>query len=130
MVFPLVLAAVLFFVPESPRWLCMNDRADEATKVLIALHKRSNDPDDTFALQEMQIIVNQINYEKRNRLPVREAFRKPSLLKRFALGFLAMWNTQCSGLIVVLGKARAESLLICRIYADIYQLIRQLSMSL
>lgn len=82
----------------------MNDRIDEATKVLIALHKRSNDPDDTFALQEMQIIVNQINYEKSNRLPVKEAIKQPSLVKRFVLGFLALWNTQCSGLIVVLGK--------------------------
>ena len=106
-VFPLVLIVVLYFVPESPRWLYTHDRADEAEKVLIALHKRADDPDHTFARKEIQIIRSQIDYERVNRLPVLEAFRKPSLQKRFVLGFLAMWNTQCSGLIVVLGKQLA-----------------------
>ena len=82
----------------------MHDRADEAEKVLIALHKRSDDPTHAFARTEIQIIKSQIDYERANRVPVLEAFKKRSLQKRFALGFLAMWDTQCSGLIVVLGK--------------------------
>ncbi|KAK5058471.1 hypothetical protein LTR69_006876 [Exophiala sideris] len=101
-IFPLALVCVLVFIPESPRWLYMHDRADEAEKVLIALHKRADDPTHAFARTEIQIIRSQIDYERANRVPVLEAFKKRSLQKRFALGFLAMWDTQCSGLIVVL----------------------------
>ncbi|KAJ9637394.1 hypothetical protein H2204_004818 [Knufia peltigerae] len=101
-VFPLALCIVVFFVPESPRWLYMNDRADEAEKVLIALHRRADDPNHTFARKEIQIIKSQIDFERENKLPISQAFKKRSLQKRFIIGFLAMWDTQCSGLIVVL----------------------------
>lgn len=108
-VFPLALCIVVFFVPESPRWLYMNDRADEAEKVLIALHRRADDPNHTFARKEIQIIKSQIDFERENKLPISQAFKKRSLQKRFIIGFLAMWDTQCSGLIVVLGTQSRPS---------------------
>lgn len=82
----------------------MQDRSDEAEAVLIKLHSRRGDPEHLFARQEMAIIRRQLEYEKMKRVPVMEAFRQPSLRRRFVVGFLAFWNTQCSGVIVVLGE--------------------------
>lgn len=96
----------------------MHDRAEEAEKVLIALHKRQGDPENIFARKELQIIKTQIDYEAANRMTVAEALRKPSLRKRFIIGFLAMWDTQCSGLIVVLGKWHSS--LLTRSHAHLF----------
>jgi hypothetical protein len=82
----------------------MHDRAEEAKRVLIALHKKSSDPNHLFAQKELSIIKNQIDYEKQTRLPVWQALKKRSLQKRFLIGFLSMSCTQCSGLLVVLSK--------------------------
>jgi hypothetical protein len=82
----------------------MHDRAEEAEKVLIALHKKPTDPNHLFAQKELFVIKNQINYENSNRLPVWQALKNRSLQKRFLIGFLSMSCTQCSGLLVVLSE--------------------------
>ena len=82
----------------------MHDRAEEAENILIALHKRKNDPHNLFAQKELLVIKNQIDYERQHRLPVWQALKKRSLQKRFLIGFLSMSCTQCSGLLVVLSK--------------------------
>ena len=45
--FPLCLLIALPFLPESPRWLCMNNRDAEAEQILIKLHYDPTDPDTT-----------------------------------------------------------------------------------
>jgi hypothetical protein len=80
----------------------MHDRAEEAERVLISLHKNANDAGDTFARKELFLIKKQIDYETQNRLPVWQALKQRSLQKRFLIGFLSMSATQCSGLLVVL----------------------------
>jgi hypothetical protein len=82
----------------------MHDRAEEAKKVLIALHKKAGDQSHLFAQKELFVIKNQIDYENQNRLPVWQALKKRSLQKRFLIGFLSLSCTQCSGLIVALSR--------------------------
>jgi hypothetical protein len=82
----------------------MHDRAEEAKKVLIALHKNVSDENHLFAQKELFVIKNQIDYENKNRLPMWQALKKRSLQKRFLIGFLSMSCTQCSGLLVVLSR--------------------------
>lgn len=89
----------------------MQDRVPEAEKVLIRLHQRDDDPDHTFARSELYIIKGQIEYEKTTKKPLLQAIRQRSLLKRFAVGFLAIWSTQCSGVIVVLCRLDSKTFL-------------------
>lgn len=101
-IFPLVLCFVTFAIPESPRWLYMHDRAEDAEQVLLRLHKRADDPTGNFIRSEMIILKTQIEYERSVRMPVTQALRQPSLRKRFLVGWAAIWCTQVSGVIVVL----------------------------
>lgn len=80
----------------------MHDRAEDAQRVLIRLHKRRDDPTNEFARSEMYVMQTQIEYERSVRVPVLQAFKQRSLQKRFLVGFIAIWSTQVSGVIVVL----------------------------
>jgi MFS family permease len=102
LIFPVSLLICLFFVPESPRWLCMHDRHEEAARSIEKLHSSTKDPEHTFAHKELAIIKAQLAHEAQHRMTIGQALKKRSMQKRFALGFLAMSATQASGLIVVL----------------------------
>lgn len=82
----------------------MRGEYEAATAVLIKLHTRKGDSGDTFAHNEMALMKRQIIYELNNRIPFLEAIRKPSMYRRFIIGFLVMTGTQFSGLIVVLSE--------------------------
>lgn len=83
----------------------MHGRAEEAEKVLMKLHADKSDPDNLFAHSEMIVMKHQIDYEMQHRLTIRDAFRQPSMRRRFLVGWLAMSGTQAGGLIVVLSRS-------------------------
>jgi hypothetical protein len=72
-----------FFMPESPRWLVLRDRYDDAQKVLRRMH--SNEHDETFYVLEFQQISAQIEYEKSQHFGVLAIFKKKSYFRRVAL---------------------------------------------
>ncbi|KAL8683127.1 MAG: hypothetical protein Q9224_006712 [Gallowayella concinna] len=51
----------LFFMPESPRWLCKQDRAHDATKVMAALNGETLDGSRTTT--DIRAIVDSIKFE-------------------------------------------------------------------
>jgi hypothetical protein len=81
-----------------------NGKADEAEKVLVALHRERSDPNNVFAHNEMAIMKHQIDYERERSLSFKQALRTPSMRRRFLVGWLAMSGTQAGGLIVVLSE--------------------------
>ena len=53
---------VLFFLPESPRWLCYQDRHAEALKVIAKVHGTSED--DAGVQVQYREITDTLRYEK------------------------------------------------------------------
>ncbi len=83
---------LLFRVPESPRWLVVNNRLDEAKDVLLQLMP-ANDID--FALQRMQEGIREDLSQASARL--RELFR-PELKKVFAIAIIVGIAQQITGI--------------------------------
>lgn len=98
---PLVLLAGLFWMPESPRWLMTNDREEEAHKVLRRLHSDKNDPTHNFALKEFYQIQKQAELDVKIPHSWLDLFKKPSYLKRVYVASLTNGLSQCSGVLVI-----------------------------
>lgn len=54
---------LIYFVPESPRWLIANDRTPEATKILCKYHSGTEEPTELVLLQVAQI-AGAIEFER------------------------------------------------------------------
>lgn len=59
---PVLLCALLLFVPFSPRWLVLRDRVDEAHAVLMRLHQASHS--EGYVARELYEIREQISLER------------------------------------------------------------------
>ncbi|KAF2491009.1 MFS transporter [Lophium mytilinum] len=98
---PLLLLCGLYWIPESPRWLMIMDREEEARDILYRLHADPSDPDNEFARSEYYQIKKQIAIDRTLGSSWKVMFTKPSYRKR---AFLAMGLTffiQCSGVLVI-----------------------------
>jgi len=101
-VWPTILAVVVWILPESPRWLYLNGRADQAQEVLIKLHHNQADVDHTFARNEFHLMKAQIDLEAEETQHISSIWKNRHLLKRFVVGWVAMSGTQASGSIIIL----------------------------
>ena len=99
--FPLVLLCALPFMPESPRFLCMNGRDAEAEQILIKLHSDPSDPDHDVAKAEFYQIQKQIAIDRTLGGSWMQMFKKPSYHKRALLAVGTTGIVQCSGVLVI-----------------------------
>ncbi|SMQ53932.1 unnamed protein product [Zymoseptoria tritici ST99CH_3D7] len=98
---PLMLLCGLYWVPESPRWLLMNDRPEEARAILLRLHDDASDPHHSFARSEYVQIEKQLAFDRTLDDRWMHIFRKPSLRKRLWLTLGTTAFIQCSGVLVI-----------------------------
>ncbi|KAK9473936.1 general substrate transporter [Dipodascopsis tothii] len=75
LIFPIVVIPLVLCVPESPRWLLMQDRSDEALKVLSRLFGRNLPVSDPEVIAEHRSILKTIEEERESFVPVKDVLR-------------------------------------------------------
>ena len=73
---------VMMFAPESPRWLLMKSRMEDAKKVVRGLHRLSRHEEHHFAMVEFYQMQKQIEYDRTLTPTYWQMFKRPSYRKR------------------------------------------------
>lgn len=87
--------AMCFALPESPRWLLMNDRYEEAKRNLLRMHS------STEAMAELAQINGQMLIDRQLPNSYWIMFKKPSYRKRSLLALGTTCTIQFSGILVI-----------------------------
>ena len=100
MLFPALLLAAMYWLPESPRWLIAKDRHEEAEQIFNSLHKGSQ-RSSAFAEIEFLQIQKQIEWDSAHRMSYLEIFRRPTMRRRALITIVLPWCMLGSGVLVI-----------------------------
>ncbi|KAJ6028887.1 uncharacterized protein N7446_011775 [Penicillium canescens] len=93
---PGILALGTYVLPESPRWLLQNDRADEAFDVIRRIHGEEAQTEFTQMCSQAEV-----ERECQQNTNILMQLRQPHNLKRLLLGFGVMFGGQTTGTLVL-----------------------------
>ncbi|KAL7625846.1 hypothetical protein AAE478_005069 [Parahypoxylon ruwenzoriense] len=101
LIFPFMVAPLLFFVPETPRWLLLVGREENALEVLARLAGKAVEINDATVVAEFRTIKAAIELEREDRTPLMDVlcFRdKTHNFRRLLLSCGSQFMQQFSGI--------------------------------
>jgi MFS family permease len=111
LIWPILMLAIICFVPESPRWLLMKGRTEEAWKVVSDLHADPTDPDQENARGEFYQMQKQTEMDRTLNPSWKQMFQKPSYRKRSIIAIAFAFVGQSTAILVVNNYVRHLSTL-------------------
>ena len=66
LIFPVIMSALCSIIPESPRYLLMRGRVDDAREVVYKIHGTKNDVDQEYVRQEFYQMTKQAEMDIEN----------------------------------------------------------------
>lgn len=88
MLFPIIVSLALLFCPESPRWLLLRDRPEEALEIIARLQGKDVSIHDAKVTAEYLSIKAAITVERKDRVPFKDVIKcrdKTQNLRRLLL---------------------------------------------
>lgn len=90
-----ILIGGLFYLPESPRWLAVKNRWEDALRVLADVHG-NGDLNHPVVLAQYQEIEDVIRFEREEAISSYAELAKPRIFRRVILGMsIQMWSQLC-----------------------------------
>ena len=99
--FPVLMLVMISFVPESPRWLLMVGRTEEAREIIMKLHGGPQEHQQEFARGEFLQIQRQTDIDKELRPSWLDMFKRPSYRKRTVIACTFAFLSQSTAVLVI-----------------------------